>query len=354
MYEPLREEIHEVIERVLMSGNLINGDETKAFEEEFAHSVGAKYCIGVTSGTTALHLALIGLGIGPGDEVITVSNTCAPTVSAIILSGATPVLIDVNENDLLMDASLVESAITSKTKAIIPVHLWGQIVDLESLQKTIRNSNIHVIEDCAQSQGGYYQNKHTGTIGDVGCFSFYPTKNLGAYGDAGAIVTNDEVVANRIRIQREYGYKTSNFSEVVGINGRISEIQAAILRIKLKHLNNWIKLRNNNASHYLNNIKSNSILLPITFSERVNAYHQFVIRCKNRDLVVSEFTKNKIEFGIHYPYPLHQMPPFKIFRAQQSLPISENAAKEILSIPVHESLNEDELIKIVEVINNVQ
>lgn len=349
IYQHLREEILNTVDEVFSSGTLILGHQTSAFETEFAQLVGAEHCIGVSSGTTALYLAMWAEGIDADDEVITVSNTCPPTISAIRQCGAKPVFVDISPDDLLINPAKIEEAITSKTRAIISVHLWGHPTDMNSLQEISRRYNLTLFEDCAQSQGAYYQGQHTGTMGKAGCFSFYPTKNLGAYGDAGAIITNDEEFAEKIRLARMYGYDRPNYSIVEGMNARISEVQAAILRVKMKYLPEWLARRKEIAAHYLREIDNPAIILPHTYPDRESAYHQFVIRAKNRVKIVALLDENDIGYGIHYPTPVHLMPPYQKYASH--LPVCEDVASEILSIPVHEALRDDEVDKIIQILN---
>ncbi len=345
-------EVMEAVSRVLHSGQLVLGPETIAFEEEFARLVGAKHCIGVTSGTTALHLALMCLDLGAGDEVITVANTCVPTVSAIELAGATPVFVDVNRQDLMIDPIKVAEAVTGRTKCILPVHLWGQGADMAELLVLGESLGIPVLEDCAQAQGAVINGKHAGTLGQAGTFSFYPTKNLGAYGDAGAIVTDDDALAERIRLSRMYGYTKSNYAKISGMNARIAEMQAAILRVKLPHLSGWINRRRDIASAYMASVEHSSIQLPHTHPERNHAFHQFVIQCEDRDAVIESLEKHSVQYGIHYPTPIHMMPPYSHF-CPAPLPVTEQSAQRILSIPVHESLTDAEIDVVVTALNGV-
>jgi len=346
-------EIIEAIERTLFSGKLILGPETEGFENDFASFCGANFCIGVNSGTSALTIALMALGVGAGDEVITVSNTCVPTISAIEMAGAKPVFVDVNEPDLLINTELIEGAVTEKTKAIIPVHLWGQSAELDLIIKTAKEFKLKVIEDCAQATGTFYKGKHVGTFGDAGCFSFYPTKNLGAYGDAGAVITRDPEIADKVRRIRMYGYDDIGKTILKGTNGRISEIQSAILRVKLKYLPEWIKRRKGNAGFYLKNINNDKVRLPELKEHTVHSFHQFVLRMKGRDAFCKLLDKNGVEYGIHYPVPVHKMPYYiNKGKTKNTLYVTEKAADEILSIPVHEVLKENEVKKVAEVIND--
>ena len=347
--EPIEDEILTAIKRVLHSGYLILGPETEAFEQAFADFVGAKHCIGVNSGTTALHLALLGLGIGPGDEVITVSNTCVPTISAIDLCGATPVFVDVQDSDLMINPELIKKAITQRTKCILPVHLWGQSVDIERVQRIAQQDGLIVIEDCAQAHGTTYQNQHVGTFGNAGCFSFYPTKNLGTYGEAGAIITNDDQLAVRLRRLRMYGYDHQNCAQEKGMNARISELQAAILRTKLRFLPQWLARRREIASYYDKNITHPQIKLPHRHADREHSFHQYVIRCQERTKVIGALKRHKIGFGIHYPISIHHMPAYKeLYNPSSPLIFTEKASKEILSLPVHESLVDGEVEQVVD------
>ncbi|MBD3306595.1 aminotransferase class I/II-fold pyridoxal phosphate-dependent enzyme [candidate division KSB3 bacterium] len=352
--DSIESEIMECIQNVLRSGFLILGPETEAFEQEFADFVGVKYCIGVNSGTTALHLALMGLGVGPGDEVITVANTCVPTISAIELCGAKPVFIDVREEDLMIDPDQIAQAITPRTRCLLPVHLWGQSLDLDRIRQIASQEHLLLVEDCAQAHGTRYQNQHVGTFGQAGCFSFYPTKNLGAYGDAGAIVTNDRALADRLRRMRMYGYDHRNQSLEPGMNARIAELQAAILRVKLRYLPQWLARRRQIATYYADHIANPQIRLPYRYADRDHAFHQYVIRCQARERVIAALQQQAIGFGIHYPVPVHKMPAYQRLQDSSSpLPVTEAASTEILSLPIHEALLDEEVEKIVSSVNSV-
>jgi aminotransferase EvaB len=350
----IEEEVMEAFRRVLHSGHLMLGPETKAFEKEFAEFTGAMYCIGVSSGTTALHLALMALGIGPGDEVITVANTCAPTVAAIELCGATPVFVDVRDEDLMIDANRIREAITGRTKCIIPVHLWGQCVDIEAVLDVAKEARLLVVEDCAQAQGTEFKNKHVGVFGNAGCFSFYPTKNLGAYGDAGAVVTDDDELAERLGRMRMYGYDEEGRSVEKGMNARISEVQAAVLRVKLGLLPQWLDKRKQIAAYYDNNLANSGVTLPARHNDRAHSFHQYVVRSRIRREIIDAFKNKGIGFGIHYPIPLHFMPAYKgVRRFPKSLYVTEAACEEILSLPIHEALLTEEAEQVVTVIKGL-
>jgi len=347
------EEINDAVKKVLESGNLILGPETERFELEFSRFSGSQHCIGVSSGTSALIIALMALGIGEGDEVITVSNTCVPTVSAIETVGAKPVFIDVGEIDLMMNAELIENAITERTKAIIPVHLWGQSVEIDKISAISKKHGLKVIEDCAQATGTLFQNRHVGNFGDVGCFSFYPTKNLGAYGDAGAVVTDNKELAEKLKKIRTYGYDENRIAHLLGTNARIAEIQAAILRVKLQYLSGWLKRKIEIADFYVKKISNKNIRLPHLYKNRTHSFHQFVVRTENRDKLGQWLNSEGIEYGIHYQTPVHKMPYFKKrWSPMNKLVVTENAANEILSIPVHEALSDEDAGMVVEAVNN--
>ncbi len=350
----IESEILRAVKTALNSGRLMMGPETEAFEREFAQFVGARHCVGVSSGTTALHLALMGLGIGAGDEVITVSNTCAPTVAAIELSGATPVFVDVRDDDLMIDAARISEAITEKTKCILPVHLWGQSVDIESIRVLAQEKELKILEDCSQAHGAMFGNEHVGTFGDAGCFSFYPTKNLGAYGDAGAVVTNDAQLAQRLRRMRMYGYDEKNCSVEKGMNARISEMQTAILRVKLPLLPQWLNRRKEIAAYYDAAITHPEVELPYRHTTRDHSFHQYVIRSRERDKLISAFQNHEIGFGIHYPVPIHRMPAYRrLYDSSRPLPVTEKACEKILSLPIHEALANEEIEQVVLAINNM-
>lgn len=345
-------EVHDAVRRVLHSGKLILGEETESFEKEFASFVRARFCVGVNSGTTALHMALWALGIGPGDEVITVANTCVPTVAAIRLTGARPRFVDVREEDLMMDPSLLAETAGRRTRCILPVHLWGHSAPMDEILDQARRLGLKVVEDCAQAHGTTYRGVHAGNSGDVGCFSFYPTKNIGAYGDAGAVVTNDPDIARRLKELRTYGYDASGVAQTEGTNARISEIQAAILRIKLRIFPEWLNRRLKIASIYDAEIRNPGVSLPPRSPEAENSYHQYVIRCKNRDAVVAALAAGGIEYGIHYPVPVHLMPAYRSRNeGRPELPVTQKASGEILSLPITEALSETDARKVAAAIN---
>ncbi len=351
----IEEEVTAALHRVLRSGCLILGPETAAFEEEFADFVGARHCVAVTSGTAALHLSLMALGVGPGHEVITVSNTCAPTIAAIRLTGATPVFVDVREEDLLLDAEALAARIGERTRAIVPVHLWGHSVRMERVLEIAQRHGVPVVEDCAQATGTEYQGRHVGNFGELGCFSFYPTKNLGAYGDAGAIVTQNVEHAARLKALRMYGYQGSAVSSIEGTNARIAEFQAAILRVKLRVLPPWLARRRRIASLYDDHVRNPAITLPPRGGECVPSYHQYVIRCRSRQPVTEALAAAGIGFGVHYPVPVHLMPAYAFLGCESlKLPVTERASHKILSLPIHEALTKEEALEVARILNHAQ
>lgn len=349
------DEIMDAVRRVLRSGHLILGPETEAFESEFASYVGAAFCVGVNSGTTAVHIALKSLGIGPGDEVITVANTCVPTIAGIRLCGADVRFVDVRDDDLMMDVSQVPQAMTKRTRCVLPVHLWGQAADLDSIEAVCRKAGLLLVEDCAQAHGTRSLGRHVGTIGHCGCFSFYPTKNLGAYGEAGAVVTNDPGLARILREVRMYGYDGSGVSVREGMNARISEMQAAILRVKLHWLPVALKRRRRIAQMYDEGLSAGAVKLPVRQPGVERSLHQYVVRCARRDDLVAVLKENEVGYGIHYPVPVHEMPAYQEMAAESGpLPVTEKACREIVSLPIHDALSDDEVEHVIDVVNRLE
>jgi dTDP-3-amino-2,3,6-trideoxy-4-keto-D-glucose/dTDP-3-amino-3,4,6-trideoxy-alpha-D-glucose/dTDP-2,6-dideoxy-D-kanosamine transaminase len=349
--EPIEPEVMEAIRGVLHSGYLILGPETQAFEKEFAAWLGAPHCVGVASGTSALHIALWALDVRPGDEVITVANTCPPTISALRLTGAVPRFVDVAPDTLLATPESIEAAITPKTRCIIVVHLWGSMVDMEAVMALARKAGVAVVEDCAQAVGADWKGRKAGTWGDVGCFSFYPTKNLGAYGDAGAVATENAELAARMRRVRMYGYEAAGVSLEEGMNVRIHEVQAAILRVKLRYLNGWLERRKAFAAQY-DRLLDNPLAVPVARNAGgEHAFHQYVVRSSQRDALGDWLRQHEIGFGIHYGTPVHQMPAYLQF-AGAGLPHTERGCREVLSLPLHEALTQEEVETVAGVVND--
>jgi dTDP-4-amino-4,6-dideoxygalactose transaminase len=351
-YQSHKKEIDEAIAKVLNKGWYILGEEVKAFEKEFASWTGAAHGVGCGSGTEALHLAIAALGIGRGDEVITVAHTAVATVSAIELTGATPVFCDIDPETYTMDPVQLPALINNKTKAIIPVHIYGQAADIDPIMKVARENKIKVIEDCAQAHGATYKGKRVGSLGDLACFSFYPTKNLGAIGDGGMVVTSDSKLAEKCRLLREYGWAERYVSHIAGWNTRLDELQAAILRVKLKYLEEDNKKRNKIAGIYNNALAGTGLVLPVVRQGNGHVYHLFVVRAKKRDELQKFLKEREIGALIHYPVPVHLQPAYKELAAAGSLPVTETAAKEILSLPIYPELKLEEAEKVITALKN--
>lgn len=350
-YAEISEEVTHAIHRVLESGWFILGNEVQIFEEELSKYVGVKYGIGVNSGSDALFLALKALGIGKGDEVITVSHTFISTVDAIARNGAKPVFVDIDPVTYCIDVTKIEERITNKTRAILPVHLYGHPVDLEPIMEIAERYNLFVIEDACQAHGAGYKGKKVGSIGDLGCFSFYPVKNLGAYGDGGMIVTNNEELAERLKRLRNYGQPKKYYHDFVGVNSRLDEIQAAILRIKLKHLDEWNEKRKSVAKLYDGLLEDSEIVIPIEKECAEHVYHLYVIRSEKRNALKEYLWKEEIQTQIHYPIPVHKQKAYLEFSVAQ-LPVTEKICGEILSLPLHPWMHSDEVLTISKVIKN--
>lgn len=349
-YAALKKEIDEAVHKVLASGWFIMGKELEAFEAEFAAYIGCPYCIGVASGTDAIALSLMVLDIGSGDEVITTNMTAFPTIAGIMQTNATPVVVDISYDDGLINTAEIEKRITPHTKAIVPVHLYGQSCDMDPICEIAQKYNLKVVEDCAQSVGASYKNKKTGSIGHVNAFSFYPTKNLGAYGDAGAITTNDETIYQRLLQLRNYGQRVRYYHDSFGINSRLDEMQAAILRAKLKYLGDWNNQRRQLAHYYQSHLKSVKCLKENSYG--VPVYHLFVIKTHGRDRMVEYLKSHDIQCLIHYPVPIHEQKAFPGKKsANERYPRTERFANEIVSIPIYPELTEEDREKIVKVIN---
>lgn len=336
---------------VLRSGWYVLGNEVKTFEQEFANYVGSKYCVGLASGLDALWIAFRILGIGAGDEVIVQGNTYIASVMGITMNGATPVFVEPDEY-FNMDASKIESLITEKTKAILVVHLYGQASNMGPIMEIAKKYNLRVVEDCAQSHGAKFNGQMTGTFGDIGCFSFYPSKNLGAFGDAGAIVTNDAKIADDVRVYRNYGSEKRYYNRVVGTNSRLDEMQAGLLRVRLSHMDELEAEKRQICERYLSELKNNRIELPRIREGATHIWHQFVIRCEERDELIKYLDENNIGTIIHYPIPPHLSEAYQYLGLKEGdLPITESCAKEVLSIPLYNGMTEEELEYIINKIN---
>ena len=344
-YTSIKTEISEVFNDILDSQKFILGEYVEKLEKSFAKYCRSRYCIAVNSGTSALYLALKALGIGYGDEVITVPNTFIATAEAISMCGATPVFVDIDEKTYNIDVEKIEAAITEKTKAIIPVHLYGQCADMDRINEIAEEYNISVIEDACQAHGAEYKGKKAGSLGIAAAFSFYPGKNLGAYGDAGAVVTNNEDIAERIKLLRDHGSKKKYYHEIIGGNFRMDAIQGAVLSIKLRYLDKWNNLRRENAKIYNEYLEDlDKIILPYELDHAKHVYHLYVIRTKKRDELQEFLNDNKIITGIHYPIPIHLQKAYKnLGYSEGDFPVAERIATEILSLPMFPELSHKEI-----------
>jgi aminotransferase EvaB len=361
-YALLRKQILNRIDSSLNSGSIFFGKQIKKFENNFSKYNKIRYITAVGSGTDALCIALISLGVEKGDEVITVSNTAIATVSAIVTAGATPRFVDVDD-DYLIDVTQIEKKITKKTKVIIPVHLYGQSCQIDKICKIAKKYKLKIIEDCAQAQGAKFKNQFVGTFGDMSCFSFYPTKILGAYGDGGMICTNNKSLYEKIRQVRFYGIDQINkknkfykkyYANIHGINSRIDEIQCAILNLKLPFVTSNIEKRRRIAKIYKKELKDTGIILPREKPHNKHAYHLFVVFHKKRELIFKRLKKHKIFLSIQYPYPIHKMKGYnKYNRNLISLPKSEKFSKGIFSLPIYPMLEVNEILTFVKILKKI-
>ena len=346
-----KDEIDAAIARILDSGWYILGQEVSAFESEFAAYIGIGSAIGVGNGTEALHLALCACGIGTGDEVITVSHTAVATVAAIELCGATPVLVDIDLDTYTLDPNQIEAALTQRTKVIIPVHLYGHPADMESIMNLAQHRGLRVIEDCAQSHGAVYKGRMTGAWGHLAAFSFYPTKNLGALGDGGMVVTSDVELAERVRLLREYGWRQRYISDFTGLNSRLDELQAAVLRVKLHYLNEDNRKRQALAKIYNEVLSATSLTLVKCIPDVSHVYHQYVVRSEHRDSLKEFLEERQIGTLIHYPVPIHRQPAYQDrLRCADSMVNTETVAREILSLPMYPELASEQIRQVAETI----
>jgi dTDP-4-amino-4,6-dideoxygalactose transaminase len=349
-HAPMLEEINAAIQEVIDSAAFAGGPFVTRFEEDFAAYCDARYAIGVGSGTEALWLVLLALGVGPGDEVITVPNSFMATAEAITYCGAKPVFVDVDEQTYNMDPAGLEQAVTTKTKAIIPVHLFGQPADMDPILEFARKRGLFVVEDAAQAHGAIYKGRKVGTLGDAGCFSFYPGKNLGAFGEAGAIVTNSDALQEKIRILRDHGQIRKYYHTMVGWNGRMDGIQGAILQIKLRHLEKGNDFRRSHAAHYDTALRgAEDIIIPFRASNVQHVYHIYAIRVQDRDEVMRLLTQKGVGSGVHYPVPIHLQEAYSALGYKQgAFPIAERCATEFLSLPMFPELTPTQVETVVQ------
>jgi dTDP-4-amino-4,6-dideoxygalactose transaminase len=343
-YNAIKDEVNEAVARVLESGWFILGQEVEAFEEEFSAYCGLSHGIGVGSGTEALHLALMACGVGPGDEVITVPHTAVATVAAIELTGARPVFVDIDPHSYIIAPDQLESRLTAQTRAVVPVHLYGQAADLDPILEIAQRRGLTVVEDCAQAHGAEYKGRRVGSFGRVACFSFYPTKNLGAYGDGGMVVTDDGALAQKVRLLRQYGWEKRYVSSLRGLNSRLDEIQAAILRVKLRHLDKWSEARRARARLYGELLAGSGVVTPIEMDYGRHVYHLYVIRCPHRDALKDYLAEHGVSTAIHYPVPIHLQEAYSVLGYRRGdFPVAEACASEILSLPMYPELRADEV-----------
>lgn len=343
-YLSIKQEIDSAIQDVIDKTDFISGKAVSIFEHNFADYLGVKGVAGVASGTSALQLAMLALGIGPGDEVITTAHTFAATAEAIIHVGAVPVFVDIDPRTYLINPDDVEKNINSKTKAILPVHLYGLSADMDELQAIAKKNNLWLIEDAAQAHGARYNGKACGSMGVIACFSFYPGKNLGSFGDAGAVSSNNEELLFKVKQLRDHGRSAKYIHEIVGYGERLDTIQAAILDVKLRHLEKWNDMRRQNAKMYSELLKDLPVVLPSVPTGLQHVFHQYVIRSNKRDLLLEYLKSFEIQVGIHYPIPLHKQPAFQDFIYHPlSLPEVESCTNEIMSLPMFPELTEDQI-----------
>jgi len=351
LFEKHAKEYEHAALNVLRSGWYILGNEVAEFEKEFADFIGSNYCIGLDNGLSAIKIALSLLGIGAGDEVIVQSNAYIACVIGITSTGAAPTFVEPDEFYNL-DVAKIESAITPKTKAILPVHLYGQASDMEGIMAIAKKHNLYVVEDCAQSHGAMQNGKMTGTFGDIGCFSFYPTKNLGAFGDAGAVVTNDINLAENFKIYRNYGSEKRYHNKMVGSNCRLDEMQAALLRVRLKYLNDLNAERTKICNEYLQKINNPNFILPVIKKGCTTVWHQFVIRTENRDDFINYLSANDISTIVHYPIPPHMSEAYKYLGYKKgSFPVAEHYSNTMVSLPLYNGMTQQEQDHVINIMN---
>jgi len=347
--ESIRPAIHAALDGVLEDGGFTNGPAVAAFEEQFAAYCRVPHCIAVNNGTSALHLALSCFDVGPGDEVITVSMSFIATAWPILYAGATPVFVDVSPDRFTMDPDALAKAITPRTRAIIVVHLYGQMADMDPILALAKAHGIPVIEDCAQAHGAEYKGRRTGSMGALGCFSFYPSKNLGAYGEAGAVTTHDPEMADRCRRTRNQGQKERYLHTEIGYNYRMNSFQGAILSVKLAHLNEWTARRNELAREYDRALRGLPVVAPASCPDGRHTYHLYVIRHEDRDGLRAALLEAGVETAVHYPLPIHLQPVFERFGYRVgSLPVTEGIARTCISLPLYPEMPSHDHARVVE------
>ena len=343
-YRAIQKKVDKAVSEVLAGGWYVLGRKVEEFEAAFAQYCGVDHAVGVGSGVEALHLSLVACGVGVGDEVITVANTCVPTIAAISFAGACPVLVDIDPVTYTMDPEKIDSRVTERTRAILPVHLYGQCADMAPIVDIARRHGLRVIEDCAQAHGAEYGSQRSGSLGDAGCFSFYPSKNLGAFGDGGMVVTNDPDLAGKLRQLRNYGQQRRYHHSLKGFNSRLDEIQAAILLAKLPHLGAWNTRRRQIAAAYSSGLKGAPICCPVEGPNRRHIFHLYVVRVQDRQAFQSCMEGHEVQTLIHYPVPIHRQEAYRELQSQsEHLVRTEVAVSEIVSLPIFPELTNDEV-----------
>lgn len=350
-YQAIQSEIQEAVNRVLESGHYVLGPEVQAFEDAFAAYCKARFCVAVNTGTSALHLALLAAGVGPSDEVITTPLTFVATTAAILYTGAKPVFVDIDPRTLNLDADQVVSAVTSKTKALLPVHLHGKPANMAPLLKLSKEKNIPLIEDAAQAHGAEAMDKRVGGLGLAGCFSFYPGKNLGAYGEGGAVTTNDEALAKKVRVLRDWGAEKRYHHDLAGFNFRMEALQGAILGVKLKHLEGWTKARRAHAKRYDEKLKGLPLGIPQTPAGVRHVYHVYPVLTDKRDRLQEYLTAKGVQTNIHYPIPVHLQKAYAgLGHKPGDFPLAEKACAQLLSLPLFPEMTEAQVDEVAEVV----
>ncbi|HEV2915745.1 MAG TPA: DegT/DnrJ/EryC1/StrS family aminotransferase [Pyrinomonadaceae bacterium] len=343
-YREIKGEVDAAIARVIESAAFILGREVEAFEAAFAEYTGARFCIGLNSGTAAVQLAVMACRIGVGDEVIVPANTFFATAEGVSTAGATPVFVDSDPHSYTIDTTRIEAAITERTRAIMPVHLYGQSADLDPIFELAARYNLAVIEDAAQAHGGLYRGRRVGALALAGCFSFYPGKNLGAYGEGGAVTTNDAEVARRVRLLRDHGSEQKYHHEIIGYNFRLEGLQGAVLGVKLKHLDRWNELRRGHAARYKHLLRETPLTLPREMEYARHVYHLYVVQTDERELLRARLNEAGVQTGIHYPVPVHLQPAYaSLGYGPGSFPETERQASRVLSLPMYPELTDEQL-----------
>lgn len=351
-YQAIKMEVLSAVEDVLEDMHLFLGPQNQAFEEEFARYCDSAYGVGVSNGTDALALALRACDIGPGDEVITVSHTFIATVEAIALVGATPVFVDIDPTTYTLDWRQLEEALTPRTRAILPVHLYGHPAEMQPILSFARTHGLHVIEDASQAHGATYEGQKVGSMGDIGCFSLYCSKNLGAYGEAGICVTNDAGLAERLRILRDHGSRMRYQHEILGVNARMDEIQAAVLRVKLRYLEQWNAARQTHAHAYTGQLEGRVRAVPVVHPRCTHVYYVYVIQVDDRDMVRQQLQDAGIATGVHYPVPIHLQSACAHYGYTAGMfPVTEQVVKHIISLPMYPELTPEQVQRVINLVN---